>query len=141
MNESRRADASLVAWALRFVVGGTVLGGAAIALFVRDRAALLAWVAADPQPRARLLLGAVGVVAVVPLLAFAAYVWRIGARTLEAGQFPPPGVRVVRDTPIVTGRPAIMRGRLLRAFALAFAGGAVALALALWRFDSLFARP
>jgi hypothetical protein len=141
MNEVRRADASLVRRVSLFAVVGTVLGAGGIALFDRDRAALLAWVAADPQPRARLLLGAVALAAVAPLLAFAVYVWRIGARILEAGQFPPPGLRVVRDTAIVTGQPAIMRGRLLRALAVTLAGGAVGLAVLLWRLESLFARP
>ena len=35
---------------------------------------------------------------------------RRSVRTLRAGQFPPPGTRVVRDTRIVRGRPATVVG-------------------------------
>lgn len=141
MSEVRRADPSLARQTFLLVVAGAVVGGAGITLFERYRSALLAWVAIDPQPRVRLLLGAVAATAVVPLLACAAYVWGIGVRTLQAGEFPPPGVRVVRDTPVVTGPPATARGRQLQVFALIVAGGAVALAVLLWRFDSWFNRP
>jgi hypothetical protein len=141
MSEVRRGDPSLARQMFLLLVAGAVVGGVAITLFERYREALLGWVAADPQPRARLVLGAVAAAAVVPLLACAAYVWRIGVRTLRAGEFPPPGFRVVRDTPVVTGPPAMARGRLLRVFALACAGGAVALVFLLWRFESLLNRP
>lgn len=141
MSEVRRADPSLVRQMFLLLVAGAVVGGAGITLFERYRDALLAWVAADPQPRARLVLGAVAAAAVGPLLACATYAWRVGVRTVHAEEFPPPGIRVVRDTPVVTGQPAMVRGRLLRVFALACIGGAVAMVFLLWRLDSLLNRP
>lgn len=68
-----------------------------------------------------------------PLVALAVYLWSLGARVLRAGQFPPPGYRVIRDTPVVGGQAAVLRGRAFRALALCLGGGAVLLWLFLWR--------
>ena len=32
----------------------------------------------------------------------AAYLWSLGAKVLRAREFPPPGHRVIRDTPVIT---------------------------------------
>src|SRR5262244_3776935 len=50
---------------------------------------------------------------------------------------PPPGLRVIRDTPIVTGERAVSRGRLLILLALGCGIASAALAVLLWRFGLL----
>jgi hypothetical protein len=73
-----------------------------------------------------------------PLIVFAAYVWSLGERIFRAGEYPPPGLRVIRDTPVITGKRAISRGRLLKALALGCGIASVGLGLLLWRLASLF---
>ncbi len=54
-----------------------------------------------------------------------------------AGRYPPPGLRVVRDTPVVVGEAAGRRGRLLQVFAVVMGLAGLLLAFFLWRFVSL----
>src|SRR5262249_31314295 len=50
---------------------------------------------------------------------------------------PPPGLRVIRDTPIVTGERAVSRGRLLILLALGCCIACALLAVLLWRLEVL----
>jgi hypothetical protein len=72
-----------------------------------------------------------------PLLAFAAYLWSLGGKVVRAQEFPPPGRRVIRDTPLITGEKAVSRGRLRKVLALACGIAAAVLGLLLWLFESL----
>ncbi len=47
------------------------------------------------------------------VLPMAIYIYRYGQRILKAGQFPPPGEKVIRDTKIIEGNSARRRGRIL----------------------------
>jgi hypothetical protein len=38
---------------------------------------------------------------------------RVAVRTIQSGRFPPPGMKVLRDTPIITGNGAKLRAILL----------------------------
>ena len=69
----------------------------------------------------------------LPLLLGAARALRIARRTLEAERFPPPGLAVVRDTPVRRGAAARRWGRALRVIALALGVLGGAIALLLWR--------
>ena len=73
----------------------------------------------------------------LPLFAFAAYLWSIGRSVVKGQAFPPPGVRMVRKTEMLTGDVAVRRGRLLEAFALFLALAAMVLGGLLWRLDVL----
>jgi len=53
-------------------------------------------------------------VLVVSAVAVALWAWRLGARIVASGRFPPPGTRVVSNTPILTGEAAKRRGRALQ---------------------------
>jgi len=72
-----------------------------------------------------------------PLLALAVYLWALGGRVVRAREFPPPGLRVIRDTPIVTGERAVSRGRLFKVLALGCGIASAVLAVLLWRFGLL----
>ena len=95
---------------------------------------------ADPgasTKRARVAFLALAALLLAPLLAFAVYLWSLGGRVLRAQEFPPPGLRVLRDTAVITGARAVSRGRLLKVLAVSCAIGCAVLGFLLWRFESL----
>ncbi len=59
------------------------------------------------------------------LVPFAAYFACLAARILRSGQFPYPGATVWRDTPIVRGTRALVRGWVIALFSVGFLGLAV----------------
>ena len=72
--------------------------------------------AASPVAQRQLLGAFTGLIGVscVLVLTLAAYLRRTGARVLAAAHFPPPGMRVIRDTTIVQGSAALRRGRVMQ---------------------------
>ena len=88
--------------------------------------------------RIQLILPVIGALLPVPLLAFAAHLWSLGAMVLRAREFPPPGHRVVRDTPVVVGEAALARARQLKVLALGCGIAGVMLGFRLWRIAALF---
>lgn len=69
----------------------------------------------------------------------AASLWRSGIAIRRAAQWPLPGSRVVRDTPVLRGEPAVSRGRLMQvAGAVLFLCGAC-IAVVAWRLYYAFA--
>jgi hypothetical protein len=112
--------------------------------FERYHTPLRDWILAEPEAsaqRVKLVLLLLAALLLAPLLAFAAYVWSLGERVLRAREFPPPGFRVIRDTPVIMGERAISRGRLLKVLALGCGIASVALGLLLWRLASFFSNP
>jgi hypothetical protein len=75
---------------------------------------------------------------VLALMVLAAFLWRTGARTHRAGEYPPPGSRVLRETPVLEGEAALRRARILRMLAVLAALLAVAVVLLAWRLAPLF---
>jgi hypothetical protein len=57
----------------------------------------------------------------LPVAAFAAWLWRLGVRVARAERYPPPGAKVIRDTPVLHGEQARLRAVLFRVLA-AFLG-------------------
>ena len=59
----------------------------------------------------------------------AAYLMKLGRRVLSENRFPPQGMKVLKDTLVLTGRPAQLRGRTIFALAIVMfclcIGGAV----------------
>ena len=93
-----------------------------------------AWVMEDPPTRVPLTLTALGVLLVLPLVGFAAYMWRMATRVRVERVFPPSGYRVLRKTLPLTGDAAVSQARLLRALAVFLAVAAALLVFQLWRF-------
>jgi hypothetical protein len=111
-----------------------------IVAFARYRVPLSDWVLADPgssAQRLKLVLLLLAALLLAPLFAFAAYLWSLGGKVVRAQEFPPPGVRVIRDTPVVSGERAVSRGRLLKVLALGCGIAAAVLAVLLWRLTLL----
>jgi hypothetical protein len=112
-----------------------------IVAYHRYRIPLRDWILAEPREtaqRIQLILLVVGALLLVPLLAFVAYLWSLSAKVLRAREFPPPGHRVVRDTPVVVGEAALARARQLRALALGCGIAGAMLGFLLWRIAALF---
>ena len=76
------------------------------------------------------------VLMIAPLLAFGAYRWSLGRKVLGTREYPPSGLRLIRDTAVVDGERAIVCGHLLKAFALAFGIASFVLGLLRWRLAS-----
>lgn len=129
MNEVRKADPAARRQAILAIVLGTAVGGLLIAGFEHFREPFREWLMSEPAEtarRAKLAIYASAVVLCVPVIVFAIYLWRLGAKVLRAQQFPPPGFRVIRDTPVVGGQDAVTRGHVLQVLAVCLgAGGAV----------------
>jgi hypothetical protein len=136
MPEVRRADPAARRRAVLAVAAAALVGTALVAGLEHYRTALHDWLVSGPGDRGRrvtLVLVAIGAALSLPLLAFAAYLWSLGARTVGAGEFPPPGLRVIRDTPVVLGQTAVLRGRALMATALVLGAMSALLWLPIWR--------
>lgn len=139
--EVRRADPAARRQAAVVVAVAIVVGVLLIAALERYRIPLRDWVLADPEKSAERLNAIIFVLAallVAPLLGLAAYLWSLGGRILRARAFPPPGLRVVRDTQVVTGEAAISKGRQLKVMAVGCGIAGLALGVLLWRLMSLF---
>ena len=118
----------------------TVVGVSIITLSNAYQPALLEWAASDParmRGRAQLLIAAVGVIVVAPLVSVAAYMWRLGGRTIREARFPPEGMQVIRDVPVARGADAARKGRVLRTVAAVMGAIAFAVVVTLWRIATL----
>jgi hypothetical protein len=131
--DPRARRAALIVLAVAFVVGSLLLwalnaGQPAVARWLRD----------DPArttSRARLLLAGLALLTSGPALAAGLYLWRLGARIVSAERFPPPGLRMVQDTTVLTGDSARSRGRLFQGLGLMLFVAGTALALLLVRLS------
>jgi hypothetical protein len=126
---------------LLFFLVAVLVGGLVIVLWERYRIPLRDWILAEPEELAErlgMIIALLAIVSVAPLIGFAGYLWSLGARTLRAREFPPPGLRVIRDTRIITGDGAASRGRQLKLLAGGFLVAALVLGFLLWRLAALF---
>jgi hypothetical protein len=140
MTQVRKADPAARRAAVWTCVAGAIAGGLLLADLQQYRPALIEWLAADraeTAARLQLLFGALAVLLAAPLLGLAAWLWSLGGRAIRAAEFPPPGMRVIRDTPVVCGDAAVSRGRMLRAAAILVVVAAVAACALLWRVGTV----
>ena len=54
----------------------------------------------------------------LPLVGIAVYVHRAASRVVKAERIPLPGQKVIKDTPIITGKKAIQQGRAMQVVAV-----------------------
>ena len=69
---------------------------------------------ADTLVRQPGIVFAVVFLAMLPLVGMAAYMFNQANRIIRAQRIPPPGQKVIKDTPVITGRKAVRQGRLLK---------------------------
>jgi hypothetical protein len=135
-----KADPGARRKAVYIILVCTLIGAALIVSFERYRRQLHDWILADPSGhRMQLVLLSLAFLGSVPLVGFAVYLWSLGSRTVQAQQFPPPGQRVLRDTPVVTGQAALVRGRLVKTLAISLFLAAALLSILFWRLASVVA--
>jgi hypothetical protein len=141
MSEVRKADPVVRRRMVFIVAFAAVVGALLIFLLERYRVPLRDWILADPELSARRLRMTIMLLAALllaPLIGFAVYLWSLGGRVLRAREFPPPGLRVARDTRVITGESAVSRGRRLKMLVVGCLVAGLALSLLLWRLASLF---
>jgi hypothetical protein len=141
MTDIRRADPIARRRAVRVIIVAAAVGILLIAAFERYRIPLREWIIGEPgeaAQRIQLMFLVLAALLLVPLLAFAAYLWSLGASVIRAREFPPPGHRVVRNTQVITGEAAIARARQLKVFALVCGIACAILAFLLWHLAALF---
>jgi len=144
MTDIRRADPPARRRALVLVAIAAVVGTLLIIVIDRYRVPLSEWLLADPDaahPRMTWVVRSLAVLLPMPLLGFALYLWSVGARTLQARMFPPPGLRVVRDIRVIEGAGAEPRGRLLKLLAAVCGAAGLAIGVLLWRLASMPGSP
>lgn len=140
MNEIGRADLRRLRRSLAVVLAGAAIGAALIWTFDRYRPLWEGWLdaaASGGAGRPGMVLAAIAVLACVPLLGLAAYLWSVGGRVVRARRYPLPGSLVDRDTRVFHDRAAVRRGRLLQTLAVVFLLALVGLSSALWRLWTL----
>ena len=112
------------------VIFGAAIGALLLAGFEELRQPFHDWLMSNPAEAAQRVKIAIYVSAVVlcaPVIAASVYFWLLGAKVLRAQQFPPPGFRVIRDTPVVSGSGAVTRGHVLQVVAVCQGAGAAGL--------------
>jgi hypothetical protein len=135
MNEVQKADPAARRQAVLVIVFATATGALLIAGFEHFREPFLEWLSSEPAEtvrRAKLAVYVSAFILSAPVIAFATYLWLLGARVLRAQQFPPPGFRVIRDTPVVGGRGAMIRGHVIQILAVCLGMSAALLWLFFW---------
>ena len=110
------ADPAARKRAVWFVLFVAVLGGAlALALVFRE-AQINQWL----NQNAEILIQQPGIIysvlfiAMLPLTGGAVYMYRLADRIIRSQRMPPPGQKVIKDTPVITGRKAVRQGRGLK---------------------------
>lgn len=67
---------------------------------------------AEPEKTLRVVVMALSIL-FIPVAVFGLTIVLLGRRTLSSERFPPPGVKVIRDTVVLEGREARRRGYIL----------------------------
>ncbi len=140
MIDIRKADPDFRRQIVLVLVVGTLVGALLILGFEQYHIPLRDWILSEPgvlTKRVKVVFLLLAAFLIAPLLALAVYLWTFGGSVLRAREYPPPGLRVIRDTPVITGEGAVSRGRLLKVLALACGIASIALGLLLWWLASL----
>lgn len=120
-NEVQKADPKARRLALVFLAIGAGVGTLLILTVEQHQGTIREQLLAEPtrapdRIRSAFLISAV--LLSTSLVIFAAYFWNLGAKVRRAQGFPPPDVRLIRDTPVVYGEEAAFRARVLQALAM-----------------------
>ena len=137
MAEIHKADPGVQRTGLVIVGAAAILGVLLMSIAASLRPDFEAWVRQDLKVRLLLVLIELTLLTAVPALVMAGYLWHLGLRIIRAQRYPPPGLRVVRDTLVVSGQAAGRRGRLVQAFGAVIGLASLLLAFFLVRLLAL----
>jgi hypothetical protein len=124
----------------RAIVAVAIIGVLAVAAYIAAEDWLAALRARPPGEARQAFDSAIrwGTVFVtVPIVLIALYIFWLGRRVVSAQRFPPPGIAVVRDTVVLEGRPARIRGYVIQGLAAALTVAAATLPVAAFKVASL----
>ncbi len=141
MNEIQKADPKARRRALLTVAIGTFVGASFIFGFESYRSVLHEWILSEPgqsSDKIKLVLLTVAAVLSAPLLVFGAYIWVLGVSVARTQQYPPPAMTVFRDTRVVRGRPAVLRGNIMKVLAVCLIVAALVTPVVFWRLAVVF---
>ncbi len=130
--EIQKADPAARRQGILLAVFAAAAGALLLAGFEHFREPLHEWLSAEPAEtasRAKLALYAAVLILCAPVIALSVYLWLVGARVLRAQQYPPPGFRVIRDTPVIRGSGATTRGHAIQVLAVCLGVSVAVLAL------------
>jgi hypothetical protein len=132
MADTRRANPTARAAAVRIVLAIGLCGGAAIWLLQSHREAVQCWFerTLDATPNAAVVLA---IAAAAPVFGLAIYFFVVGSNVARERHYPPRGHRLIRDTRVLEGRPAVRRGRALQGLAASLLAVAFALSYLAWQ--------
>jgi len=135
MAEIHRADPGARKLAVGCIVAISILGATTLLLFEQHRDSLAAWLLKDHSPFNAKLTAVflVLVVGLAPLLAVASWTLAFGARVIRGNRHPPVDTKVIRDTPVVRGAAARVRGRVYQVLAALVLLAAVSSFWVLWK--------
>src|SRR5262245_22518511 len=138
MTDIRRADPTVRRQALMVVGLGAFAGTLLLFAFEHYREPFLDWLRLHFGEHTAIVSLLAAALLCVPLLALAVYLWLFGANVVRAGVFPPPGLRVIRDTAVITGSGALLRGRALKILAVCLAIISGLFCVVLWWLVGVF---
>jgi len=132
--EIQRADPAAQRRELILVAAALTVGLGLLAALATARPTLERWLTEHAELLAARpgLVAAAALVLVLPLCAFALYLWRLGGRVTASGRFPPPDTPVLRDTRVLEGAPARRRGQIIQALAALLLATSLAVPATLW---------
>lgn len=143
MPEIEPADARQRRIALVVIAAGLVVGLIVLLLAQAHFEALEELIERDPEAGTMALIETIRwaiVFLVVPVAGVLAYLGWIALRSIRGRRFPPSGTRVLRNTVVLEGRPAALRGWILALITLLIALAVVQLAVTLWTLADELAR-
>jgi len=95
---------------------------------------LLSWAARDAGveiQRLNVVIGSLLLLA-IPVIAVSRTIWMAGRDVIRTQRYPPPGMKVIRDTVVVTGVKARRYGSLMQALSILFVVLSFAVPAVLW---------
>ncbi len=141
MSEIQKADPKLRRQLIVIVLVVAAIGSALIMLLQLNQDTLKTWIVdhkeylvAHPE-----VVAFVFFVFMLPLLGGAVYLWRFASRVIAARRFPPPGMRVIRDTPVLSENRALVRGRVLQFLAVILFLNSLGIPVMVWFLFRSFA--
>ena len=140
MTDVQRADSAARRKAITIVIISAIVGSLLIVVFETYRAQLYEWLLSDHEKlanRLRILIILTAGFGTITLFAFSVYLWSFGCKVSNYQRFPLPGQRVIRDTPILEGQAALMRGRVLKTLAVFLAVAGIMLCFVFWWLISI----